>query len=133
VLADRVRVQGPDRHDTLTARHNLARRRGAAGGAAGAIAQLEAVLADHMRVLCEEHPHTLDVRSNLADWPEAGQGFARKRVAQLVSGCGFHGARRRARARDEGIQPYGVDWTKPPLAAPRKQSVTSGTLLYTTL
>ncbi|MGK5559421.1 tetratricopeptide repeat protein, partial [Actinomadura kijaniata] len=68
LLADRLRVLGPDHPDTLTTRHNLAYWRGEAGDAAGAVTAFEGLLADFLRVLGPDHPHTLTTRHNLAGW-----------------------------------------------------------------
>ncbi|MFF3787694.1 tetratricopeptide repeat protein, partial [Streptomyces sp. NPDC001933] len=68
LLADRVRVLGPDHPDTLTTRHNLAYWRGQAGDAAGAATRFEELLADRVRVLGTDHPDTLTTRQNLAHW-----------------------------------------------------------------
>ncbi|MGW4109743.1 tetratricopeptide repeat protein [Actinosynnema sp. NPDC004786] len=73
-LHDHIRSRlGPDHPDTLTARHNLAYWRGVAGDPAGAVAELEALLHDRLRVLGTDHPSTLTARHNLAHWRgEAG-------------------------------------------------------------
>jgi tetratricopeptide (TPR) repeat protein/transcriptional regulator with XRE-family HTH domain len=64
---------GPDHHDTLVARGDLARWRGNAGDVAGAAAAFEELLADCLRVLGPDHRDTLAVRENLARWRgEAG-------------------------------------------------------------
>ncbi|MFF3129226.1 tetratricopeptide repeat protein [Streptomyces sp. NPDC057908] len=68
VLADRLRVLGPDHPDTLTARDRLAHWRGEAGDAVGAAAAWEYVLADRLRVLGPDHPDTLATRNNLAQF-----------------------------------------------------------------
>ena len=73
LLADYLRVLGPDHPDTLAACHNLAYWRGEAGDAAGAAAAFEELLADILRVLGPNHPHTLTACHNLAYWRgEAG-------------------------------------------------------------
>ncbi|MGW2357745.1 FxSxx-COOH system tetratricopeptide repeat protein, partial [Streptomyces phaeofaciens] len=59
---------GPEHPDTLTARHELARWRGAAGAAAGAAAALAELLPVRERVLGPEHPDTLATRHELARW-----------------------------------------------------------------
>jgi Tetratricopeptide repeat len=66
LLADRLRVLGPDHPDTLTTRNNLAGLRGVAGDAAGAAAAYEELLADRLRVLGPDHPDTLTTRDSLA-------------------------------------------------------------------
>ncbi|WP_234374945.1 tetratricopeptide repeat protein, partial [Streptomyces sp. NRRL WC-3605] len=62
LLADRQRVLGPEHPDTLSTRFYLARWRGEAGDAAGAVTALEELLADRQRVLGPEHPDTLSTR-----------------------------------------------------------------------
>ncbi|MFE9112265.1 tetratricopeptide repeat protein [Streptomyces collinus] len=59
---------GPDHPDTLTARHDLAYWRGAAGDAAGAATAFAELLADRLRVLGPDHPDTLSTRHDLALW-----------------------------------------------------------------
>ncbi|MFV2099447.1 tetratricopeptide repeat protein, partial [Micromonospora sp. LOL_014] len=49
LLADQLRVLGPDHPGTLTTRHNLALMRGKAGDAAGAVTAFDQVLADQLR------------------------------------------------------------------------------------
>ena len=66
VLADRVRVLGPDHPDTLTVRNNLAGAYKSAGRLAEAVELFERVLADRVRVLGPDHPDTLAARNNLA-------------------------------------------------------------------
>ena len=66
VLADRVRVLGPDHPDTLTVRNNLAGAYKSAGRLAEAVELFERVLADRVRVLGPDHPDTLTTRNNLA-------------------------------------------------------------------
>ena len=73
LLADCLRVLGPQHPDTLSTRGNLARWRGEAGDPAGAATSYEQLLTDQLRVLGPEHPDTLTTRSNLARWRgEAG-------------------------------------------------------------
>ncbi|HEX6343083.1 FxSxx-COOH system tetratricopeptide repeat protein [Umezawaea sp.] len=59
---------GPDHPDTLITRSKLAYWRGAAGDQAGAVAVLEALLADRLRVFGPDHPDTLITRGKLAYW-----------------------------------------------------------------
>jgi hypothetical protein len=59
---------GPEHPDTLNARHQLARRTGEAGDAAGARDQLVALLPIEERVFGPEHPDTLNARHQLARW-----------------------------------------------------------------
>ncbi|WP_326760310.1 tetratricopeptide repeat protein [Streptomyces phaeochromogenes] len=77
---------GPDHHDTLTARYNLAWWRGVVGDVQGAVDELAALLPDQIRVLGPDHPDTLSTRHNLA-WcrGEAGdvQGAANELAALL--------------------------------------------------
>ena len=49
-------------------RNNLASLFGEAGRVDQAIAQFEALLNDHLRVLGPDHPETLKTRKNLARW-----------------------------------------------------------------
>ncbi|MFJ8570398.1 tetratricopeptide repeat protein, partial [Streptomyces sp. NPDC093514] len=70
LLADMVRVLGPDHPNTLTTRNNLAYWRGMAGDAAGAAEAYAELLADMVRVLGPDHPNTLTTRNNLAYWRE---------------------------------------------------------------
>ncbi|MGW7106547.1 tetratricopeptide repeat protein [Streptomyces xanthophaeus] len=73
LLADCLRVLGPDHPDTLTTRHNLAQWSGMARDPAGAAAAVAALLPDRVRVLGADHPDTLTTRNELADWRgEAG-------------------------------------------------------------
>ena len=59
LLADCLRLLGPDHPHTLTARGNLAYWRGEAGDAAGAAAAYLELLADRLRVLGPGHRDTL--------------------------------------------------------------------------
>ncbi|MFI0203810.1 MULTISPECIES: tetratricopeptide repeat protein [Streptomyces] len=59
---------GPDHPATLTARHDMAYWRGAAGDAAGAATAFAELLADRLRVLGPDHPATLGTRHDLALW-----------------------------------------------------------------
>ncbi|AEV85674.1 Nephrocystin-3 [Actinoplanes sp. SE50] len=73
LLADRLRVLGPDHPDTLITRHGLAWWRGEAGDPAGAVTAYEELLSDRLRVLGPDHLDTLATRHNLAQWRgEAG-------------------------------------------------------------
>ncbi|HEY5151266.1 MAG TPA: tetratricopeptide repeat protein, partial [Mycobacterium sp.] len=71
LLADRLRVLGPDHPDTLSTRSNLASWRGEAGDPAGAAAAIQDLLTDQLRVLGPDHPDTLTTRNNLAYWRRA--------------------------------------------------------------
>ena len=77
---------GPEHPDTLNARHQLARRTGEAGDAAGARDQLVALLPIRERVLGPEHPDTLATRHQLARWTgKAGDAAgARDQFAALL-------------------------------------------------
>ena len=68
LLADQLRVLGPDHPDTLTTRNNLAYWRGRAGDPAGAATAYEELLTDQLWVLGRENPDTLTTRNNLAYW-----------------------------------------------------------------
>ncbi len=86
LLADRVRVLGPDHPTTLITRSNLAYWTGEAGDAVGARDQFAALLPDQVRVLGPDHPDTLITRNNLAAWTgEAGDELgARDQFAALL-------------------------------------------------
>ncbi|MFF3959540.1 DUF3710 domain-containing protein [Streptomyces sp. NPDC001890] len=74
LLADRLRMLGPDHPYTLATRSNLAYWRGEAGDAAGAVAAFEELLADRLRMLGPNHLSTLATRHSLAHWRgEAGE------------------------------------------------------------
>ena len=67
------RSHGPNETFTVDVRRRLADRRGASGDAAGAVAELEALLADVSAVVGEERPEILEARRDLARWrAEAG-------------------------------------------------------------
>ncbi|MFJ4843221.1 tetratricopeptide repeat protein, partial [Streptomyces sp. NPDC088746] len=66
LLADLVRVLGPDHPDTLATRGNHAYWQAEAGDAVGAAAAYEELLADRLRVLGPDHLNTLAARGNLA-------------------------------------------------------------------
>ncbi|WP_078886379.1 tetratricopeptide repeat protein [Streptomyces sp. MUSC 125] len=78
---------GEDHPATLNTRGNLARWRGQAGDAAGAVTALAELLADRIRVLGEDHPHTLNTRHDLARWRgEAGDAAgAATATAELLA------------------------------------------------
>ena len=74
LLADQLRVLGPDHPDTLSTRNNLAGWFGEAGRVDDAIVAFEMLRADRLRVLGPDHPDTLRTRNNLAAWfGEAGR------------------------------------------------------------
>ncbi|MEU1402441.1 tetratricopeptide repeat protein [Streptomyces sp. NPDC005728] len=62
---------GADHPDTLTTRARIAQWRGAAGDRTGAVAALEDLFADRVRVLGPDHPDTLFTRANIAMWRDA--------------------------------------------------------------
>ncbi|WP_218929194.1 tetratricopeptide repeat protein, partial [Actinomyces bowdenii] len=66
VLADRVRVLGPDHPSTLVSRNNLAGAYVPVGDLKRAVPLYEQTLADRERVLGADHPDTLVSRNNLA-------------------------------------------------------------------
>ena len=66
VLADSMRVLGPDDPDTLTSQSNLAQAYLAAGRVDDALALNEQVLLGRMRILGPDHPDILTSQSNLA-------------------------------------------------------------------
>ena len=65
------RYLGPDHLDTLAARNNVADMHGKSGDRAGAVAELELLLADRQRIQGPYHPDTLATRSMIATWREA--------------------------------------------------------------
>ncbi|KOT90412.1 ATP-binding protein [Streptomyces sp. NRRL F-5755] len=66
-LTDTVAARlGPDHPDTLTARHVLARWRGAAGDTVGAVTALGELLADQQPILGPAHPAVLAMRADFA-------------------------------------------------------------------
>jgi hypothetical protein len=72
LLADMVRVLGPDHPHTLTARSNLAYWREQAGEAAGAADAFEE-LPNRVRVLGADHPDTLITGRNFAYWQSVSE------------------------------------------------------------
>ncbi|MBO4164420.1 tetratricopeptide repeat protein [Micromonospora antibiotica] len=75
LLADAVRILGPDHRNTLGTRNNLAVWRGLAGDPAGAAAACEELLVDCLRILGSDHPITAATRITLAHW----RGESRRR------------------------------------------------------
>jgi tetratricopeptide (TPR) repeat protein/transcriptional regulator with XRE-family HTH domain len=73
---------GPDHPHTLATRNNLGRLLGEGGRVREAVAQLQELLDDRVRVLGPDHPHTLWTRHNLAYYLEAS-GRVRQAVAQF--------------------------------------------------
>jgi hypothetical protein len=68
LLADRLRVLGPDHPDTLATRGDVAHWRGHAGDPAGAVIAFEELLADYWRLLGPDERDTLSTRRHLAYW-----------------------------------------------------------------
>jgi Tetratricopeptide repeat len=66
LLADRLRVLGPDHRSTLYTRHNVAYFRRQRGDVAAAIEDFEAVLADQVRLLGRNDSDTLQTRKEVA-------------------------------------------------------------------
>ena len=58
----------PGQATKMTTRRNLAYLQGQAGDSSGAVAALERLLQDSLRVLGPDHPDTLTTRRNLACW-----------------------------------------------------------------
>src|SRR5437660_127979 len=69
LLAEFIRVLGPNHPATLLAPNDLACRRAVAEAAAGAVAALAGLSTALLRVLGPAHPRTLTARVNLARWP----------------------------------------------------------------
>jgi hypothetical protein len=67
-VRDRDRVQGPAHPDTLIARHNLARWRGEAGDAEGAVAAFTDLVEDRRRILGPDHADTQKSEAALTHW-----------------------------------------------------------------
>jgi hypothetical protein len=75
--------RGRDHHDTLTARHNIARWTGEAGDGRAALRLFQELLRDRERVLGRDHPDTLTTRHNIAYWTgDTGEGQAALRLFQ---------------------------------------------------
>ena len=81
LLADRLRILGPDHPHTLAGRNHLAGRLGEIGRVDEAISQYQILLADQTRILGPDHPHTLITRSDLANWL-AKTGRANEAISQ---------------------------------------------------
>jgi len=58
LLADQVRVLGADHEDTLATRHRLAYARGETGHPDDAVAALEELLTDRLRIQGPAHPES---------------------------------------------------------------------------
>jgi len=70
VLADQLRVLGPDHPHTLATRVRLAQWRGQAGDPAAAVLLLDEVLEDQLRVFGSDNPTTWATRATLVHWCE---------------------------------------------------------------
>ncbi|WP_165913468.1 tetratricopeptide repeat protein [Marichromatium gracile] len=68
LLADQIRILGPDHTGTLTTRNNIAYWQAESGAIKEALAAFEALLADQTRILGPDHPDTLTTRNNIALW-----------------------------------------------------------------
>lgn len=66
VLAEQLRIFGPDDPDTLLARQSHAHARGGAGDPDAAAEDLRSLAEDHARLLGPDHPDTLRTRQFLA-------------------------------------------------------------------
>ena len=76
---------GPDHPWTLENRSRLAWWNGAAGDQRGAVATIENLLADCLRVLGPDHPSTLSAHKNLAHWQaKAADPATRTQSARLT-------------------------------------------------
>jgi hypothetical protein len=128
LLADAVRVLGPDHPDTLATRHNLAYLRGKAGDSAGAAAAFEAPLADRLRLLGPDHPDTLTTRHNLStEIPPRSRLTARlrQRLAETVarSNRAVSGAVALSYPGGPTLQIFRPDRPRPPTGPPCSPSV----------
>ncbi|MEV6605700.1 NB-ARC domain-containing protein [Kutzneria sp. NPDC051319] len=86
LVADYLRVQGPDSRMTIVARWQLTNCLAERGDMADAVAMLEELLLDMLRVLGPDHPETLTVRRSLVTWREqAGGGFDATELRTLSS------------------------------------------------
>jgi tetratricopeptide (TPR) repeat protein len=68
LLADRLRVLGPDARETLRTRSNLAELLGRSGRVVEALTVCRLLLVDRTRALGPDDPDTLRTRDNLAGW-----------------------------------------------------------------
>ena len=75
LLADRVRVQGPDHPNVLSTRFQIAVWTSGTGKPARAIELFTELLSDSVRVLGEHHPHTTSIHYRL--------GLATRRVGRV--------------------------------------------------
>jgi hypothetical protein len=76
LLADQVRVLGPDNPSTLVTRADLAACRGEAGDPAGAAGAFAELLDDCLRVLGPDHPETRKTADLAARWLPDGRPVA---------------------------------------------------------
>lgn len=67
MLADRLRLQGPEHPATLTTRHQIAHEMAELGDHAAALAEYWDVLADRLRVLGSEHLSVRATASQVSD------------------------------------------------------------------
>ena len=67
-LALRIRLQGPDRQQTLETRAFIANWTGQSGDSAQALRMCKELLPDQARILGWDHPETLATRGNIAAW-----------------------------------------------------------------
>ncbi|MFC1443070.1 tetratricopeptide repeat protein [Streptacidiphilus sp. N1-10] len=68
LLVDQVRVLGPDHHDTLATRHQIALGHWHVGDVNGATARFQELLPDQVRVLGPQHRNSIATRRSLARW-----------------------------------------------------------------
>jgi hypothetical protein len=76
LLADQLRVLGPEHPDTLATRYQIASRQVWAEDpavAAAGVAALEELLAAQLRVLGPDHPHTLATHGSIASLRNEGK------------------------------------------------------------
>ncbi|MEU8773402.1 tetratricopeptide repeat protein [Streptomyces sp. NPDC048606] len=76
-LLEVQQVEDPDGPDTFATRARIADWTGRSGHAAKAVALLEPLFSDRLRVMGPEHPHTLGTRMDLARWRTAAGEPAR--------------------------------------------------------
>jgi hypothetical protein len=82
-LALRLRLQGPDHRQTLTARAWVAHWTGECGDSAEALRLYRELLPDRVRVLGPDHPETLNIRGNIAVWTgQRGDGAEALRLGR---------------------------------------------------
>jgi Tetratricopeptide repeat len=76
LLDEQTATRGADHPSTLATRHQIADWTGYAEDTVSAVAALEHLLPDILRVLGPDHPDTLTVRANLAAWKGEAERFA---------------------------------------------------------